>query len=318
MKRARRAGWRPALTVPLILVSSLLTAFTSTHDEVAVTAEPGTVATAEYATRTAPGEFSLSLDVDGSLSAQSTRTARRSWSPTVFLPVLSQAFAWRPVRAAIPDVHWSPTADLPHVAGLHGIGFPSIVRGSTVIRSGRWQPMIAWREAVAEDEPGTAQPIASVRCMGHSPRFIAARADLYDPLILELALEHGLSASLVKAVVTEESCFDPAARSKVGAIGLMQLMPETAAWLRVADPTDPEQNLRAGVRYLATLVDEFGGLELPLAAYNAGPGTVRRLGRMPAFSETVAYVGRVLSNYRRYVAAARIGARTRPRLASAR
>ncbi len=193
--------------------------------------------------------------------------------------------------------------------GLAGIGFPAISEAL----SDRWSPMLEWRET---PRGKSRQPIAAVRCMGLSSQTVAARADDYELEILKLAFEHKISASLLKAVATQESCFNHHARSTVGAIGLMQLMPETAAWLRVRDPHDPLQNLEGGARYLASLIDEFGGIELALAAYNAGPGTVRRRGGVPPYPETQTYIQRVMANYRRYVVATRMHAHGRPDIAT--
>ena len=101
----------------------------------------------------------------------------------------------------------------------------------------------------------------------------------YDTLIRHHAIQHGIRADLVRAVIQVESGFDPDARSPVGAMGLMQLMPETARALRVVDPFDPGENVRAGVTYLRQLLNRYDGdATLALAAYNAGPGTVSRYG----------------------------------------
>jgi soluble lytic murein transglycosylase-like protein len=89
----------------------------------------------------------------------------------------------------------------------------------------------------------------------------------------------------------------------------MQLMPETAQWLKVKDPLDPADNLRAGVRYIGALIEQFDTLELALAAYNAGPGNVRRYKGVPPFAETQAYVQKVKAHYRRYVVANQIASR---------
>ena len=119
----------------------------------------------------------------------------------------------------------------------------------------------------------------------------------YDPLIEQYATRSEVPAELVRAVVQVESGFDPAARSSVGAMGLMQLMPETAAELGVADPYDPADNLRDGITYLKQLLDQYdGNEEIALAAYNAGPGAVERYGnRVPPFRETRNYVRKVRS-----------------------
>jgi soluble lytic murein transglycosylase-like protein len=109
----------------------------------------------------------------------------------------------------------------------------------------------------------------------------------------------GLDPALILSVVMEESGGDPAARSAKGALGLMQLMPDTARELGVEDRTDAAQNLQGGARYLADMLKKFAGrLDVALAAYNAGPGTVDRLGgKIPDFPETRRYVRRVLERY---------------------
>lgn len=108
------------------------------------------------------------------------------------------------------------------------------------------------------------------------------------------AARHGLDARLVEAVARVESGLDPRAVSPAGAVGLMQLMPETARAMGARDPLDPEQNVEAGARYLRELLDRFGDLSLALAAYNAGPEAVERHGGLPPYPETQAFVRRVL------------------------
>lgn len=123
----------------------------------------------------------------------------------------------------------------------------------------------------------------------------------YDLAIRRASRQHGISAALVKAVIAAESGFDPLAESSKGARGLMQLMPATADELGVADAYDPWQNIDGGTRYLCTMIDRFPGeLELALAAYNAGPETVRQYQGMPPYKETRGYVKRVLSLYKKY------------------
>jgi soluble lytic murein transglycosylase-like protein len=105
--------------------------------------------------------------------------------------------------------------------------------------------------------------------------------------------------ALVRAVIQAESDFDRRALSAKGAMGLMQLMPETARELGVSDPWDPDQNIDGGTRYLRQLLDRFGGdLAHALAGYNAGPSAVERYGGVPPYAETTAYVDRVLGFYR--------------------
>jgi len=115
---------------------------------------------------------------------------------------------------------------------------------------------------------------------------------------IESAAEHaGLDPRLLAAMIWQESGFDPEAVSPSGAIGLTQLMPATAGGLEV-DPWDTTENLEGGARYLAWAIDEFGSVELGLAAYNAGPNRVRAAGGIPEIPETRAYVPRVLDYYR--------------------
>jgi soluble lytic murein transglycosylase-like protein len=109
--------------------------------------------------------------------------------------------------------------------------------------------------------------------------------------------EHGVDPHLVQAVIEVESNFAPTARSKAGAEGLMQLMPQTQKDMGVQRPFDIQDNIRGGVRYLGQLLDRFPSLELALAAYNAGPGQVKAYSGIPPFPETEHYVQKVLSLY---------------------
>ena len=117
--------------------------------------------------------------------------------------------------------------------------------------------------------------------------------------IFELSPSFGLDPALVIEVVRAESGFNPRARSPKGALGLMQLIPETAERFRVADRLDPEQNVRGGLAYLRWLLATFDGdIALTAAAYNAGEGAVLRYDGVPPYSETREYVKRVLAFYR--------------------
>ena len=144
-------------------------------------------------------------------------------------------------------------------------------------------------------------PGARTFAVPQSPAYRATRPaagstlTAFEPLIQTHAARQGLSPDLVRAVIQVESAFNPRARSPKGAMGLMQLMPGTAARLGVVRPYDPEENIAGGTAYLRGLLDRFGGhVELALAAYNAGPAAVDRFGlQVPPFRETQDYVDKV-------------------------
>jgi soluble lytic murein transglycosylase-like protein len=117
-------------------------------------------------------------------------------------------------------------------------------------------------------------------------------------LVHSISREHGIDPKLVDALVRVESSYDPNAVSRRGAMGLMQLMPETAKRLDIDDPFDPEKNIRGGVKEISRLVDQYSGnLQLALAAYNAGEGAVARYRGVPPYTETRDYVSRILTLY---------------------
>jgi soluble lytic murein transglycosylase-like protein len=119
-----------------------------------------------------------------------------------------------------------------------------------------------------------------------------------DAAIEQAAARHNVDPNLVRSVIKVESNFNPNAVSRKGAMGLMQLMPQTARSLNVNNPFDPEQNVDAGVRHLKKLLESYGGdVRLTLAAYNAGSGAVARSAGVPRFSETQNYVKRITNLY---------------------
>jgi len=120
----------------------------------------------------------------------------------------------------------------------------------------------------------------------------------YDDLITEASKKHGVSFSLLKALIKIESDFNPRAISSAGAIGLMQIMPENIRALNIKDPFDPLENIMGGARYLKHLITRFDGkLPMALAAYNAGPNVVDRYKRIPPFKETEDFVEKVMKYY---------------------
>lgn len=129
-----------------------------------------------------------------------------------------------------------------------------------------------------------------------TPR-LEALSQPFQEAIDAAALAHGLDPKLLHALVMTESAYRADARSPAGAGGLTQLMPSTARDLGVKDRFDPVENLRGGADYLARQILRFRDLRLALAAYNAGPDRVARLGRVPDFAETQAYVFSVIECY---------------------
>jgi soluble lytic murein transglycosylase-like protein len=127
-----------------------------------------------------------------------------------------------------------------------------------------------------------------------------------DALVQQNASTWQVDPALIKAVIANESGFDANATSGVGAQGLMQLMPATAASLGVRDAYDPAQNVAGGTRYLRGLLDRFGGdKRLAIAAYNAGPGAVEKYKDVPPYRETRNYVQNVLASFDKYNSGAR-------------
>ena len=143
---------------------------------------------------------------------------------------------------------------------------------------------VPYTDATAVAKPHVVPVAASRRLAGKTA---------YDPIIERAATRHDVDARLVKAVIQVESAFQPRARSPKGAMGLMQLMPQTARQYKARNPYDPTSNIDAGTKYLKRLLNEFE-LPLALAAYNAGEGAVRRFGGIPPYAETQAYVAKIL------------------------
>ena len=149
-----------------------------------------------------------------------------------------------------------------------------------------------WKLVALEPPPGIPAHLA-----------VDAQPFTVSEVVRAAALKHGVPKALVYGVIQAESGFKADAVSNKGAVGLMQLMPETAQELG-ADPSVPEQNIQAGTQYLGWLVNRYKSKRDPLrfaiAAYNAGPGNVDRYRGVPPFRETRRYVNKVLANYRSF------------------
>ncbi len=152
------------------------------------------------------------------------------------------------------------------------------------------------------DRGVTGQYDVFMRVRAHAPLprsvLYSANRHRYMPLINAAAAEHGVDAGFIVCVIEAESGFNPAAVSRAGARGLMQLMPSTAMQYRVDNPFDPESNIFGGTRHLKSLLKKYrGNMKLTLAAYNAGEDTVAKYDGVPPFRETREYVKKILQNY---------------------
>ena len=156
---------------------------------------------------------------------------------------------------------------------------------------GRWELYLKERPAPIREEPAYDQR-----------RYTVDGNSRYASQIQAAAMANNVEAALIRAVITVESGYNPSAVSRAGAVGLMQLMPETAKRYKVTDRHDPEQNIHGGAEYLRDLLRMFNyNLNLAIAAYNAGEQAVMKYGnRIPPYRETMAYVPKVMKFYKRY------------------
>lgn len=203
--------------------------------------------------------------------------------------------------AAVPPV--DPRASSPETALLDFMASQSA--SSSEVETPLFPVVPGWMRAgrVSSSAFSSFRSHSSTPCgsEGYFPRLgisadAQARRSVYFDLIVQVACEVGVPVRLFDALIAQESRYRPYARSSAGAMGLAQLMPGTAAYLRVGDPWHPEQNLRGGARYLKEQLDRFGSWELALAAYNAGPGRVVQYDGIPPFRETRDYVRIILAS----------------------
>ena len=148
-------------------------------------------------------------------------------------------------------------------------------------------------ERVGPDEVPYPEPEALVSATEQKGSLLAATSP-YAEIIASMSEAHGVDPNLVRALIQVESGYRPKAKSPKGAMGLMQLMPSTARVYNVRNPYDPKANIAAGVKHLKSLIDRWG-VELALAAYNAGEGAVMKFNGIPPYRETRNYVSKILS-----------------------
>jgi soluble lytic murein transglycosylase-like protein len=141
-------------------------------------------------------------------------------------------------------------------------------------------------------EPVATPPAAEVPSLSVTDLL---QATPYGEIIAAVSEAHGVDPLLVRALIQVESNYKPKARSRKGAMGLMQLMPSTARVYNVRNPFDPKANIEAGIKHLKSLVDRFDGIEIALAAYNAGEGAVEKFNGVPPYRETRNYITRILA-----------------------
>lgn len=227
----------------------------------------------------------MSMDIASDLSSVQSRIAQITGAAPDMEPPVTVAPAASPAASSasvgvdgLPV--FGPGANSPSAAGP----FSALVA-----------QVLAQAEAAASGQAG-ADTTAGAAGAPHP----MASGEL-EALVQRNAATWQVDPALVKAVIANESDFNPAATSSVGAQGLMQLMPETAASMGVRNAYDPAQNVAGGTRYLRGLLDRFGGdLHLAVAAYNAGPGAVEKYGGIPPYAETQHYVANVLGSYEQY------------------
>ena len=166
------------------------------------------------------------------------------------------------------------------------------VHFTNVPNDSRYKLFIATEQGAGRGHHHAQQPLSALS---------ASDRKKYHAHIVAAARAFELEPALIHAVISAESGYNPLARSPKGAKGLMQLMPDTARRYGVDNPLDPEQNIQGGAAYLRDLLKLFGNdLNLALAAYNAGEGSVMEYGSIPPYRETKQYVPKVLSYYKKY------------------
>lgn len=193
---------------------------------------------------------------------------------------------------------------LPLLLGLSLVALAETARAEPFVYLGRGGRVYAIEPSDAPSEASTPPPDPAAPPLSSWAVQSASNCDRlpYFSVVRDAANANAVPVELVYAVMRVESRCDPRAVSRGGALGLMQLMPATAASLHVTDAFDPRQSIQGGVQYLKTLLLDFeGNVTLAIAAYNAGPAAVRKAGGVPPFAETQQYVTAVQAQYRMLV-----------------
>jgi soluble lytic murein transglycosylase-like protein len=245
---------------PLVAISLTLTPAASAAEG---PAKPAVAATGIAATKDDSGRTVYTNDYIAAPSAQPAASTGGSRNQLMFWSVTDHR--WKPVPSAKMGAARSAAAEVNRLLARNGSNVDAVLANSNYFRD-------ASAKQFSEKDVDTA--------------------------IEQAAARHNVDPNLVRSVIKVESNFNPNAVSRKGAMGLMQLMPQTARSLNVKNPFDPEQNVDAGVRHLKKLLESYGGdVRLTLAAYNAGSGAVARSAGVPHFSETQNYVKRITNLY---------------------
>jgi len=246
--------------------------------------------------------------------AASTRPATKSVTTTARSSTATASDT--PLVSSLTTATQTPTPKLKQLGselsfGMQSVSFPNVESWLSPDEQEKrqvteYQPYQFFRPLLQSirTADGGIRVIPNVSCHKYAADFVANRSRQYAVTVAKLSAKYGIDRNLIMAVIAQESCFKYNATSSAGAQGLMQLMPDTAAILKIKDAYDPVQNIDGGIRYLSQLKKEFRSDELVLAAYNSGPGTVRRSGGVPDYPETSEYIRKVFAFRNSYRAAA--------------